>query len=49
MNILNLKVSSIKPYDKNAKKHPEAQIQSIANSIQQFGFRVPILVDKNSG
>jgi len=40
-------VSQIKPYSKNAKKHPAKQIQQVANSIKEFGFNQPIVVDKN--
>lgn len=36
------------PYGKNAKKHPAEQVKLIANSIKQFGFRQPIVVDKNN-
>jgi DNA modification methylase len=38
---------NIQPYADNAKKHPEKQIQLIANSIQRFGWQQPIVVDKN--
>ncbi len=27
----------IKPYSKNAKKHPKKQIEQVANSIKEFG------------
>ena len=42
MNILN-----IKPYTKNAKKHPAKQIKQIADSISAFGWGQPVVVDKN--
>ena len=35
------------PYQNNAKKHPEKQIQQIAASIQQFGFINPIIVNNS--
>ena len=37
----------ITPYPKNAKKHPKKQLEQIANSIKEFGFNQPIVVDKN--
>ena len=37
----------IKPYSKNAKKHPKKQIEQIKNSIKKFGMNQPIVVDKN--
>lgn len=36
----------IKPYAKNAKKHPKKQIEQIAASIKKFGMNQPIVVDK---
>lgn len=38
---------NIKPYAKNAKKHPKKQIEQVANSIREFGMNQPIVVDKN--
>ena len=35
-------VSSLKPYDGNAKKHPASQIEEIKESIRLFGFRDPV-------
>jgi hypothetical protein len=37
----------IKPYELNVKDHPEDQLQAIANSIEAFGCKQPIVVDKN--
>ena len=36
----------IKPYPKNAKKHPKSQIEQVAASIKAFGMNQPIVVDK---
>lgn len=41
-------IDTIKPYDKNAKKHPKKQVEQIAQSIKNFGFLVPVVLDKNS-
>jgi hypothetical protein len=35
------------PYTKNAKQHPQKQIDHIANSIKRFGWQQPIVIDKN--
>lgn len=40
-------IGLIKPYNKNAKKHPKKQVEQIAASIKEFGFNQPIVVDKN--
>lgn len=47
MDVKQVKTSEIKAYAKNAKKHPEEQIKAIANSIKEFGFRQPLVLDKN--
>lgn len=36
----------IRPYSKNAKKHPKKQIEQIMASIKEFGMNQPIVVDK---
>lgn len=39
-------IDTIHPYDKNAKKHADAQVTKIAESIKRFGWRGnPIVVD----
>jgi hypothetical protein len=37
------------PYERNARTHSDHQIQQIANSIAEFGFTNPILVDTRAG
>jgi site-specific DNA-methyltransferase (adenine-specific) len=41
-----IKIEEIKPYPRNAKKHPQKQIKQIADSIKEFGFNQPIVLDK---
>lgn len=38
MNITQMPVSEVKPYDRNAKKHDEKQVKNVAQSIKEFGF-----------
>ena len=47
LSIENIALNQICAYAKNAKNHPEGQVQQIAASIRQFGFNNPILVDEN--
>lgn len=47
MNIQMLKLSDIKPYEKNPRKNNEA-VKYVAESIKEFGFKVPIVIDKNN-
>lgn len=46
MRIEQRPLTTIEPYGKNAKKHPEKQVTKIADSIREFGFNQPIVVDK---
>ena len=39
---------SLYPTKKNSKKHDEAQVENVAQSITQFGFVQPIVIDKNN-
>lgn len=48
MNVMNMKTTEIKPYERNAKLHDDIQIKNIAESIKQFGFAQPIVVDKDN-
>lgn len=48
MNIQQIPINSLKPYPQNAKKHPAEQVEHIANSIREFGFQQPIVVDKDN-
>ena len=46
MNIIEIPVNQLKPYKKNARFNENA-VPKVAESIRQFGFKVPIVVDKN--
>ncbi len=43
-----MRLSEIKPYKKNAKKHEETQIKNVMQSIKEFGVVQPIVVDKSN-
>ena len=45
MEVKQRPIGSIHPYEKNAKKHPDDQVKKIVNSIREFGFNQPIVVD----
>ena len=47
MEVKSLKLDSITPYGKNAKKHDKRQINNVAESIKQYGFVQPIVVDRD--
>jgi len=46
MKIDMMPVAAIRPYEKNPRKNDRA-VEAVANSIQQYGFQQPIVVDKN--
>ena len=47
MKVENRKLDEIAPYKKNAKKHDKTQINNVAESIRQYGFVQPIVVDRD--
>ena len=48
LNIIYKNIKELKPYKKNAKKHDKTQVEQIANSIKEFGFTQPVIIDKNN-
>ena len=46
MQICNMKITDIIPYDKNPRLNDGA-VEAVANSIKEFGWRAPIVVDKD--
>ena len=47
MEILNLGLEEIKPYEKNPRNNDNA-VDAVAASIREFGFKVPIIIDKDN-
>ena len=47
MEIVYKKVNELIPYKNNPRINDEA-VQDVKNSIKQFGFKVPIIIDKNN-
>lgn len=46
MEIIMKGMDDIRPYEKNPRKNDDA-VQYVAESIKQFGFKVPIVIDAN--
>ena len=46
MDIIEKNLNEIEPYEKNPRKNDHA-VEYVANSIKEFGFKVPIVIDKN--
>ena len=47
MTIVEKKLSELVPYEKNPRHNKEA-VKYVKNSIKKFGFKVPIVIDKNN-
>lgn len=48
MDIEKINIEKIKPYERNAKLHPQEQIEQIKKSILEFGNNDPIAIDENN-
>lgn len=46
MQIITKKLSDLRPYTRNPRKNDQA-VDAVANSIREFGFKVPVVIDKN--
>lgn len=46
MEIVYKKIEDLKPYENNPRFNDEA-VQYVANSIKEFGFKVPMVIDKD--
>ena len=47
LNIESIKTADLIPYENNPRFNDEA-VEYVANSIREFGFKVPIVIDKNN-
>lgn len=43
-----ININELKPYKNNARLHPQEQINKIVNSINEFGFITPVIIDENN-
>ena len=47
MQIVNKNIDELIPYEKNPRKNDEA-VKYVARSIEEFGFKVPMVIDSNN-
>ena len=47
MTIQEVAVDAVTPYEKNPRKIPKEAVDKVAASIREFGFKQPIVVDKD--
>lgn len=48
IRVIHVNPTQLKPYEHNARTHSKKQVGQIADSIRQFGFNNPVLVDKDN-
>ena len=48
IEIVSKALSELIPYEKNPRKISDEAVNAVAESIQEFGFKNPILIDKNN-
>lgn len=48
MRVVDIAIKDIKPFERNAKKHDETQVKNVMQSIKEFGFAQPLVVDKDN-
>ena len=44
MNIIEKNIKDLKPYEKNPRLNDDA-VKYVAESIKEFGFKVPIVIE----
>lgn len=47
MTINEMKIKDLKPYENNPR-HNDQAVEAVAASIKEFGFKVPIIVDRDN-
>lgn len=47
MQIIEKSIDELKPYEKNPRKNDKS-VDKVVQSIDQFGFRVPVVIDKDN-
>lgn len=47
MQIVEMKIEDLIPYDKNPRNN-DVSVEYVKNSIQEFGFKNPIVIDKDN-
>ena len=45
LRVAYVPLASLKPYPRNARKHNQRQIRLLAESIKEFGWTLPVLID----
>lgn len=46
MKIIDMQIDGLQPYERNPRRNDDA-VKYVAESIREFGFKVPIVIDEN--
>lgn len=49
LNVTDMSINTLKPYERNARTHSHKQIAQIAASIERFGWTNPVLINADGG
>src|SRR5215469_1300880 len=47
LTVTSRRIEELKPDPANPRRHGRKQIRQIAGSVQEFGFNVPVLIDRD--
>lgn len=48
MKIRFFPIDELKTYDNNPRRIPEEAVKAVGNSIREFGFKVPVIIDNDN-
>lgn len=48
MDIIYKALDELIPYEKNAKRHDDTQIKNLALSLDEYGWKQPVVIDRNN-
>ena len=48
MKIFDVALSELKAYKNNPRKIPSEAVDAVVNSIKEFGFKVPVIIDSDN-
>lgn len=48
MEVINIAIAELKPYDRNPRVIPDSAVRAVANSLEKFGWQQPIVVDADN-
>lgn len=48
MQVVDMPIGELRPYENNPRINDDA-VGYVANSIREFGFKVPVIIDRGGG